>query len=105
MVNIDINIVWQKAIVDGSPNPDLIRKDYAGAWIRKEDYGKQTDFGWQVDHLRPVSKGGTDDLDNLFPLHWRNNLSKSSDYPRWTTEMSSDGAVNVEQSKYWKTNE
>ena len=51
-------------------------KDICGATIRREDYGKTTTFGWEIDHKVPVVRGGTDDLSNLQALHWRNNRSK-----------------------------
>ena len=32
--------------------------------------------GWHVDHSVPVSKGGSDNLRNLWPLCWKHNLDK-----------------------------
>ncbi|MCF8239512.1 MAG: HNH endonuclease [Saprospiraceae bacterium] len=41
------------------------------------DHGDRTsDYGWEIDHIRAVSNGGNDDLENLQPLHWRNNAAK-----------------------------
>jgi len=37
----------------------------------------------EIDHIKPVSLGGTDDLRNLQPLHWRNNRYKGDNYPDW----------------------
>jgi 5-methylcytosine-specific restriction endonuclease McrA len=49
--------------------------------MQRSKYGQTTQFGWEIDHTRPVSKGGTDDLANLQPLQWENNRHKGDDYP------------------------
>lgn len=56
--------VWEKASSVAGYDPDIWRKDFAGAWIRKDSYGLHTKYGWEVDHLQPLSKGGTNDLGN-----------------------------------------
>ena len=98
----EIEAVWKKAYPQESNNPDVFRNDYAGAWIKKEDYGKETNFGWEIDHLRPLVKDGDYSLDNLYPLHWQNNRKKGDSYPQWKTCISSDGVANVEQEQSWK---
>jgi len=40
--------------------------------------------GWEIDHVYPASKGGGDELNNLQPLQWSNNRSKSDHYPQWS---------------------
>ncbi|MCL2017546.1 MAG: HNH endonuclease [Alphaproteobacteria bacterium] len=93
--------VWKKAIIVPNVDPKVWRKDYAGAWIKYDDYGKTTNYAWEVDHRKPVSKGGTDDLANLNPLHWENNRTKCDDYPKWQTSVSSSGNTNVPKTQNW----
>ena len=97
-----IEAVWKRAIPQESNNPDVFRKDYAGAWIKKSEYGNQTEYGWEIDHLQPVSKGGDDSLGNLYPLHWKNNRSKGDSYPQWKSSVTSSGARNVDSEQSWK---
>ena len=102
----EIDFAWSIAKVAIGADKDKWRKDYAGAWIRREDYGKRNmPYGWEIDHLKPLAKDGTHDLDNLYPVHWRNNESKGDDYPRWKTVLSSKENKNVESDKRWKVDE
>lgn len=97
-----IEQVWQKAKVAANNNPDVFRQDYAGAWIRRDQYGKRNEkYGWEIDHCQPKGEGGTDYIGNLYPLHWRNNVSKGDDYPSWKTVLTSNGNKNVEGEKRW----
>lgn len=106
MANFDlqtVNDVWEKAMVVAGANASFLRKDYAGAWIKKSDYGNcYSQYGWEIDHQKPVSKGGTDNEANLKPLQWENNRSKGNDYPRWKTTVSANGATNGYYTQYWK---
>lgn len=97
-----IDSVWNKALIDPNNDPNVFRKDYAGAWIRRDQYGeRETKYGWEIDHMKPLAKGGSDSIENLVPLHWKNNARKSDDYPQWETILSSDENKNVEKLKLW----
>jgi hypothetical protein len=81
--------VWRKAQAVAGVDPSVRRKDACGAWIDLSAYGDTTEFGngWEVDHIRPASRGGTDDLYNLQPLQWQNNRSKGDSQYGWTVAV------------------
>lgn len=55
---IDIDKVWEKGKPIRERNPDAFRRDAEGNVIRKGSYGTQGEYGWEIDHKIPVSKGG-----------------------------------------------
>jgi hypothetical protein len=75
------NAVWEKAEKD--PGFITFKKDCCGALIQKNKYGTRSEHGWEIDHIKPISKGGTDDLSNLQPLQWENNQYKGDKWPEW----------------------
>ena len=69
--------VWQMAKVVSGYNPTYVRKDVCGALIQYQDYGsRDSNYGWEIDHIIPTSRGGTNTYGNVQPLHWQNNASK-----------------------------
>ncbi len=72
----EIEAVWQKRRpVPGYPSYGM---DSCSALIERSRHGDTTSqYGWEIDHIKPVAQGGTDDLWNLQPLQWENNRAKS----------------------------
>lgn len=102
----EIQSIWEKATKVANNNPDVFRQDYAGAWIRRSDYGnRDSQYGWEIDHIKPLAKGGTYDDTNLLPAHWKNNKEKGDNYPNWSTAITSEGAHNINGIKNWTYNE
>ncbi len=80
--DVDIRRVWEKANPIPNENPIYWRKDKYGNVISFRAYGKQTsEYGWQIDHSKPLSKGGTNHINNLQPLFWKENNLKGNKYP------------------------
>lgn len=72
--------VWDKGKKIRGKNPNLYRKDALGNEIYYPSYGKNSEKGWEIDHSKPQSKGGTDHLNNLRPLKTKENRKKGNKY-------------------------
>jgi 5-methylcytosine-specific restriction endonuclease McrA len=97
-----VEIIWQKATKVENYEPNKWRKDFAGAWIQRSQFGIRSEFGWEIDHIVPKSRGGSDEPGNLIPMHWRNNVAKSDNYPNFTSIVSSNGNMNVDLEQSWQ---
>lgn len=81
-----IEAVWKKAPV--AYGLDTMRYDACGAAMTRHRYGDRlSPYGWEIDHIKPVALGGTDDLSNLQPLQWQNNVHKADNWPHWTCRV------------------
>ena len=90
-----VNKIWEKGRKVEGYDASMFRKDACGAWIMRDKYGEKHVFGWEIDHIYPKKLGGTDIVQNLRPLHYQNNLSKSDDYPSYTASVTSSGNNNI----------
>jgi hypothetical protein len=74
-----ISDVWAKGQMVGSNNPDEYRKDECGAWMYFSHYSnRNSQYGWEIDHIEFVDHVASGDLINLRPLQWQNNACKGS---------------------------
>lgn len=96
--------IWEDALVVDGYDQTKYRKDPCGAWIIRDKYGlKDSQYGWEIDHIIPQSlleKAGVpieviDNVLNLRAMNWKNNESKSDDYPVYHACFSSEGNTNI----------
>jgi len=100
--------VWSNAAIvpEDKDNGKVWRKDPCGAWINFNQYGDtEADYGWEIDHILPEAKNGTDHTGNLCAMHWKNNRSKADDFPSFNTATTSNGDKNVDSVETRKWNE
>lgn len=65
--------------------------DANGVTIHRDKHGKTVQHGWEIDHIWPKKNLETIGLrritinskENLRPLNWQNNRSKSDEYPMY----------------------
>ncbi|NOQ76044.1 MAG: HNH endonuclease [Crocinitomix sp.] len=70
--------VWEKGQKVRGKDSNLYRKDSQGNLLYKPSYGKSSEMGWEIDHSKPQSKGGTHHLNNLHPLQTSANRKKGN---------------------------
>lgn len=72
----EIQEVWEKGQPDKHTDSlKCRRKDACGAWINRNLYGDRDSlYGWEINYIDPA---GSDDINNLQPLQWENNVDKS----------------------------
>mgnify|MGYP001617308740 CR=1 FL=1 len=68
--------VWKKGTATTNNDPAVWRLDACGAWMQFSKYGdRDSQYGWEIDHIISIDRGGLDALSNLRPLQWENNVA------------------------------
>ena len=100
-----LDAIWEKGLTDPEYDANFVRKDACGAWILRNQYdNRNNDFGWEVDHIYPESKLKEldvpqlliDNIKNLRPLNWKNNVSKGTDYPNYRANIKAEDDHNID---------
>ena len=81
---------WNKAREVDGYDKNMFRKDACGAWIAWSKYGaRDNDYGWEIDHIYPVERGGDNHPENLqtVTLIWKSVVHVICDVP-FTTQPS-----------------
>ena len=79
-----LQTVWNKGRIIPGHDSNEWRHDGCGAAIQRSKHGDTSSkHGWEIDHIKPVARSGTDDLSNLQPLQWNLNRDKGDTFP-WT---------------------
>jgi 5-methylcytosine-specific restriction endonuclease McrA len=76
----DINSAWIRATPIAGYDPSQWRRDEHGNAIHYSSYGTTGEYGWELDHRKPLSKGGSERQTNVRALHWKANRAKSDKY-------------------------
>lgn len=71
-----IDKAWESAKKLRGEDPDKYRQDPYGNKMYKNSYGRNSTMGWEVDHIKPEAKGGSDASRNLQALNTGVNRSK-----------------------------
>ena len=101
-----IQDVWEKASAVEGFDRTAIRKDSCGAWIIRNHYGmRNSEYGWEIDHVYPETLGGGDDIINLRAMQWENNAAKGDDYPAYVSAVQADGNKNIHREIQYTVNE
>jgi hypothetical protein len=49
--------------------------------MQHDKHGKTVQYGREIDHINPITKGGPDELSNLQPLQRENSRHKGGNWP------------------------
>ena len=69
---------WNNAPKIERKDPKKYRLGAAGALIKYEEYGSQSELGWNIDHRMKTSFAKNEKDRNIRAMHWKNNQKKGS---------------------------
>lgn len=100
-----VESIWKRDAEMEGLDSNLFRKDACGAVMARSQYGmRDSNFGWEIDHVYPIAMGGDDNIENLRAMQWENVESKGSDFPVYKSAVSFKGFENVEDVRNKKVN-
>ena len=67
---------WNNAKRIRGKDPGKYRQDPYGNPMYRDSYGLDSEMGWEVDHINPKSRGGSDSTRNQQALNTKVNRSK-----------------------------
>ncbi len=74
--------------------------DYAGRLMKKAACGnRNSKYFPTIDHIRPLSLGGQDTIDNIIICHRDTNEEKSNFFPHWKANGNRYIAIRVRGKK------
>lgn len=77
-----LSSVWWKGTSVPGYDSKVWMKDIVGRTMKWSEHGnRDSQHGWEIDHIKPIRVGGSDDLSNLQPLNWQTNCEKGDTYP------------------------
>ena len=96
MSKIDYKKVWEACF--GKKNQAY---DYSGRLIYKSAYNdRSSKYGWNVDHIRPISDGGTSKQCNLIASSIITNDEKGDAFPHWKANGKKFKALKISKNCY-----
>lgn len=79
--------VWNKGRIIEGYDAAIWRWDTCGNVMKYSEHGNtNSEYGWEIDHIKPRASGGQTTLANLQPLNWKVNRAKGDTYP-WNCSM------------------
>ena len=96
-----VNRPSKPSILD--PYKDIVRDeayDYSGRLMKKSAWGNpNSKFHPTLEHIRPLTKGGSDVLENIIICHRDTNEEKADKFPAWKANGGRFHAIRVRGSR------